>query len=134
MESEARKELEAVFTKELKNQRKIGFDIGFAYGEEEGAKKALEWIQCELFKALLLSKQATQSVANSGGDFSLLNLDDDRSLLRRRSLSDLIYTDLLDEQQIMDLFRIDEERIKEIRKIIKTPKWFFSHQTGRITL
>ena len=39
MESEARKELEAVFTKELKNQRKIGFDIGFAYGEEEGVKK-----------------------------------------------------------------------------------------------
>lgn len=93
MESEAKKELESVFTKELKNQRKIGFDIGFAYGEEEGAKKALEWIQCEL-----------------------------------------LYTDLLDEQQIIDLFRIDEERIKEIRKIIKTPKWFFSHQTGKITL
>lgn len=93
MESEARKELEAVFTKELKTQRKIGFDIGFAYGEEEGAKKALEWIQCEL-----------------------------------------LYTDLLDEQQIMDLFGIDEERIKEIRKIVKTPKWFISHQTGRISL
>lgn len=134
MESEARKELEDVFTKELKNQRKIGFDIGFANGEEEGVKKALEWIQCELFKALLLSKQATQSVANSGGDFSLQDSDDDRSLLRRRSLSDLIYTDLLDEQQIMDLFRIDEERIKEIKKIIKTPKWFISHQTRKITL
>lgn len=93
MESEARKELENILTKELEKQRKTGYEIGFSHGEQEGMKKALEWIQCEL-----------------------------------------LYTDLLDEQQIMDLFRIDEERIKEIRKIIKTPKWFFSHQTGRITL
>ena len=51
------KKLEALFTKELEEQRNIGYEIGFNIGEDAGARKMLEMIQCKLLFTKTLSEE-----------------------------------------------------------------------------
>ena len=76
------KKLEALFTKELEEQRNIGYEIGFNIGEDTGAKKMLEMIQCKL-----------------------------------------LFTKTLSEEQIMEFFDIDEDRMTELKEIITSPDY-----------
>lgn len=44
---------------------------------------------------------------------------------------ELLFTEMLTEKQIMELFLINEERIKELKEIIKTPKWWLTRYDAR---
>lgn len=81
MDSEMKK-LEALFSKELEEQRNIGYEIGFDIGEKAGAKKMLEMIQCKL-----------------------------------------LFKKTLSEEQIMEFFDIDNDRMAELKEIITSPDY-----------